>query len=398
MRCSTRQFLFILFLVGLVLMRESRMAPFERAEAAFSTWLAANAPRSSAPAPLALVRISDEDVAAHALPWSPLDYSLFVNAALSFQPRVLAMEPVLAWPSPNAQQVSLLYNQTLRAPKLLVSGELGFPEDPALIPPLQETPVLRHVEGSLEAIREYPMVASQPGEEFRNSAALGYFEPVAADRSEAVRRVPLVFRYRGQVVPSFVLQAAMLWYGVTPEEVRVAPGSHIALGSVVRIPVDAAGTMGVDFATPMERFSLADLILSAEQTQSGHAPLAPVARLKNAMVLLARTDREANTLLLANGHTGSRGELAAAAIATLQQQRFSLPAPMAVEVGLIGLALALGALAQRSSRAGTVALGLAGLAVYLLAALGIFALTQVALPFVLPAGLFGFIVLFRQLE
>ena len=398
MRCSTRQFLIILFLVGLVLMRESRLAPLNRVEAAFSTWLAANAPGKPEPAPLALVRVTDEDLAAHAWPWSPVDFSIFVNAALSFQPPVIAMEPVLAWGSPDAQGISLLHNQTLRVPKLLLSGELGFPEDPALVPPLQETQVLRHVRGSLAEVREFPLVAAQPGDELRMSAALGYFEPAAAGQTGPVRRVPLIFRYRGQVVPAFPLQAAMLWYGVTPEEVEVVPGSHIALGSAARIPVDEAGTMMVDFAIPMDRFALADLILSAEQSQSGHAPILPVERLKSSLVLLARTDREASTIPLANGRNGSRGELAAVAIATIQRQRFPVAAPVAAELAVIAGALGLGLLVKRLGRAGTAMLCLGTFAVYLLIALGLFSLIQVTLPYVLPAGLLGFILLFRQLD
>ena len=278
MRCSNRQFLFIVLIVGLVLMRESRLYPLDGVETAYANWLAINAPRQSEPAPLVLVQIADDDLRANPWPWSPVDYSLFLNAALPFQPPVLAVEPVLDWPKPDAQQVTLLHNQLLRAPKVLLSSEFGFPEDPALMPPLQEVPVLRHVEGNISGLREFPLITAQPGEALRLSATLGFVES-AEDAKEVVRRVPLVFRYGGQVVPSFVLQAAMLWFGVTPEEVVVVPGSYIALGKDLRVPVDAAGSMLVDFTVPMVRFSLADLILSAEQYQSGHQAIAPVSLL-----------------------------------------------------------------------------------------------------------------------
>jgi len=398
MRCSTRQFLFLILMVGLVLMHESRTAPLDSVEAAFSRWLSVNAPRHPEAAPLVLVQIADEDLSAHPWPWSPVDYSLFLNAALPFQPPVLAVEPVLAWKAADPQQMTLLHNQELRAPKVLLGSELGFPEDPALVPPIQEVPVLRHVEGDISEVREFPLVALQPSEELRLAATLGFFEPPAANDGRAVGRVPLVFRYRGQVVPSFVLQAAMLWFGVTCEEVVVAPGSHIALGKEIHIPVDAAGTMPVDFTIPLVRFSMADLLLSAEQYQGGHQAIAPVAQLKNAVTLLARTDAAARTLPLANGRSGSRGELVAAAIATIQQGSFPARAGLLVD-GLILLeALVLGWFCSRMSKLGATAFCLGVFGFYLLGSLGVFTAWSVALPLLLPAGLLAFLVLFRQLE
>ena len=397
MRCSTRQFLFLILVIGLVLMHESRVAPLDGVETAFSNWLSMNARRQPAIAPLALVQIADEDLGSNPWPWSPMDYSVFLNAVLPFQPPVLAVEPVLAWKSPDSQQMALLHNQLLRAPKMLLGSELGFPEDPAIVPPLQEVPVLRHVEGDIEALREFPLVALQPPEDFRLAATLGFFEPLGEEAGTA-RRVPLVFRYRGQVVPSFVLQAAMLWFGVTPEEVVVVPGSHIALGRDVRVPIDAAGTMPVDFTIPVIRFSLGDLLLSAEQSQAGHKAVAPVAALKNSLTLLARTDKAARTIPLANGRLGSRGELTAAAIATIQQGSFPVRAGVMADLLILFEAMIFGWFCRYLGKVGVAAWSGGLFAAYLLGALGVFSVWQLALPLLLPAGLLAFVVLFRQLD
>ena len=380
-------------------MHESRTAPFRGVEGAFQTWLGANAPRDLAPAPLALVQISDEELSAHPWPWTPVDGSLFFNAALTFEPRVVAVEPVLTGKEPDPSQVALLHNQLLRAPKALLGAEFGFPEDPALLPPIQEVPVLRHIVGNASRVPDFPVIAVQPADELRLAATLGFFEPAGESGSrEPIRRVPLVFRYRGLVTPSFVLQAAMLWYGVTPEEVEVVPGSHIALGKALRIPVDAAGTMAVDFAIPLVRLPAADLILAAEQAQSGHATTTPVSSFKDGLALLARTDKEARTLPLANGRLGSRGELAAAAIATLQAGKFPTRAGVPVEAAIVVAAGLLGWFCNRRGKLGATMLCLGILSFYLLGALGIFAAWQVALPLLLPAGLILFLVLYRQLE
>lgn len=378
-------------------MRESRTAPFDSLEAAFSSWLTVNAPRQTEAAPLALVQISDEDLRENPWPWSPLDYSLFLNAALPFQPPVLAIEPVLAWKKPDAQQITLLHNQLLRAPKVLLGSELGPLEDPTTIPPMQEVPVLQHVEGSVSGVREFPLVALQPCEELRLAATLGFVEPLE-EGGAVVRRVPLVFRYRGQVVPSFVLQAVMLWFGVTPDDVVVKPGSYIEIGKKLRVPVDDAGSMPVDFAIPMVRFSLGDLILSAEQHQTEHQSIAPVARLKNSLTLLARTDTASRTIPLANGRNGSRGELLAAAIATIQRGSFISRAGITVDLIIILEAMILAWFCWRLSKLGTLVLCVGLFAFYMLCTLGVFAALQVALPLMLPAGLLAFIVSFRQLD
>ena len=156
--------------------------------------------------------------------------------------------------------------------------------------------------------------------------------------------------------------------------------------------------MPVDFTIPVIHFTLAELILSAEQHQSGHQSIAPVAQLKNALTLLARTDTAARTLPLANGRNGSRGELVAAAIATIQRGNFAERAGLLVDWVILFEGLVLGWFCSRLSKLGAAALCLGVLGFYLLGALGVFTAWNVTLPLVLPAGLLAFLVLFRQLE
>ncbi len=393
---SSRQFLFLVLIVGLLLMRETRIAPLDATENAFAGWLSLHSQREPASAPLALVEMTDDDLRSMPWPWTPLDFSLFFNAALPFSPPVLALEPILAWQQPDAQQLAVLHNQILRAPKVLLGSELGFADDPSIIPALQETPVLRHTRGDIGQLAEYTLVSRQPAEELRLAGTLG-FENLA-HTPQPIRQVPLVFRYRGQVVPSFVLQAAMLWYGVTPDEVTVVPGAYISLGKIIHIPVDARGAMGVDFAIPFARFSVGDLLLSAEQSQENKKTIAPVAALKNALTLLARTDKSSHTLQLAGGRPGSIGELFASAIATIQKHEFFRRVPISIEFLIVFEAMILAWFTTRLSKPASFAAGVVTAALYLLLALGIFGSTLIALPLILPLGLIAFVVLFRQLE
>ena len=123
-----------------------------------------------------------------------------------------------------------------------------------------------------------------------------------------------------------------------------------------------------------------------------------MAQLKNALTLLARTDTPARTIPLANGRNGSRGELVAAAIATIQQKSFPERAGLAVDLLILFEVVILGWFCCRMSKVGAVALCLGVFGFYLLGSLGVFTAWSVTLPLLLPAGLLVFIVLFRQLE
>ena len=92
-----------------------------------------------------------------------------------------------------------------------------------------------------------------------------------ADQRPA-RRVPLLLRYRGQVVPTLVLQAIMHWKQLTLDDITVQTGSFIAVGTDLRIPIDRAGNMEVNFRAPLRRFGYDDLLLAVEQTAAGRPP------------------------------------------------------------------------------------------------------------------------------
>jgi len=395
----SRLTLSLVLLAGLVLMRESRIEPLVSVENGFASWLSTNARRQPPGAPLVLLEITDDDLRAAPWPWSPFDYSLAVNAAMAFGPSVLAVEPLLSWEEgeqvkkAEADQISLLHHQLLRVPKLLLGAELGVAETPPPAP--EELPVLTRVSGHLGNLPEFNAITRQPAEQLRLAGAVG-FENLPEG---PLRRAPLVFRHCGRVVPSFVLQAAMLWYGVAPDEVTVVPGSYIALGNSLRIPIDAHGTFAVDFGVPITRLTVSDLLLSAER--AGAEPGEPVAglapRLKGSLALLARTDAASRTLEFAGRH-GSRGEFFARALATLQQQALARRLPVYAEAAIIAAGLALAWFGARKTKLGAAALVAACVSVYLLAALGVFSTTTVALPLVLPLGLATFVLLLRWLD
>ena len=399
--------MFAVLVLGLLMLREAQWPPLEGIEETFINWLAANSNEEHAQAPLMLVEINDNCLMDHPWPWSPLDYASFLDGALQFHARAAAIEPVLAWdpkklsPSQLLKQPQfeqILHDRILRTPKVELGAQLGFPEDPDVLPPLQPMPVLRDVRGDMEAVPEFTVIDAEPGEDIRLTTGLGFANVPPSE--PAARHAPLVFRYRGQIVPSFVLEGMMLWYGVVPDEVEVRLGSAIRLGNKLAIPVNRAGAMLVDWKQPYDHVGFDDLELAmdqADQLKGGHSTAVDPARMKDRLMVLARTDARSQTLLFPTGRMGSAGQLFAAALATAETNAFARPAGRMGSVAVLLLGTALGwAMAARGKLwVPPMALGFA--AGYLLLCLAVFEAARVALPLTPMLGLAGFAALFRLL-
>lgn len=353
------------------------------------------------PVPVTLIAIDDASTANHPWPWSPLEYSLFVKAALPFQPAVLSIDEILEWDRANLAPVErqklpqyekILSDSLLLAPKVLLASDLGWPEDPKTIPPAREAPILRNVRGDLRALPEWTDIEHEPKEELRLAATIGFTN--LPDSAHALRTVPLVLRYQGRVVPTLPLQAIILWQKLSADDVHVVLGSEITLGAL-HIPIDAQGEMRVNFGTPHTVISFDDLLLAAELTAAQQKVTVPIERLAQGVTLLARTDKGAPQLALGNGRPGTAGQLYAAAIATIQAQSWLTRAPIWVDYGLIGLAMLLALGVPRWKRKKVVLWSVAAFCLYLITAFVLFWTSRLVLPIGLPLGLATFIALYR---
>jgi len=383
-----------LLLAGLALNMQARQEPLASWDNAFADFLAMSSRHGAATAPLVLVEIDDSNLAAKPWPWTPLDFTLFFRAALPLQPDVLAIDEVLDWNRfalPEEHQRTLpqyemvLRDDILRSPRVLLGAELGYPADPEVIPPLQQAPLLRNVKGSIHEIPEFTAVDHEPSENFRLPSTIGFTNLPANHRR--FNSVPLVFNYRGQITPSFTLQTVMLWAKLTPDDITVETGSHIALGDKLRIPIDSAGRMRVNFGSPHTEFSLEDLVLATDPSQARRRAKVPIDKIKNSVVLLSRTDAASRTLSFATGRTGSPGQLFTAAIATIQNQSFIQPCPLWANGAVLAAFTILSAFVPQRKKLGTIVLGIIALTVYGMIAMAVFNRWLVYLPFVLPVGM-----------
>jgi hypothetical protein len=403
----------LVLLTGLLFLRESQWRPVAELEAGGIDALAlldraANerlvahgwrqAPRNL---PVNLIAIDSNSLNGHPWPWSPLDFSLFLQAAMPYKPEVVAIEETLDWdkvPLAAAERQKLpqygriLQDALLRSSKVLLGQRLGWPEDPAAEPKLQEAPLIHHVTGSLLEVPEWTVITDQPKEEYRANAALG-FTNLPTDRT-ALHDVPLVLRYHGQIVPSFVLQAVLLWQRLSLDDVQVTLGSELVAGKL-HIPIDARGRMRVNFGAPRTRFGFDELLLANEQVAAKQKPVIPVSRLDGSIVLLGRTDPASEVYPVGLDRKVSSGEMFASAIATVQSGAWLSRVPWWFDGALIALAVLLGFWIPRW-RKGRVALwGFVALLLYALAGALVFDFMHLWLPLVLPAGLILFIILYR---
>lgn len=396
------QLMILVLLVGLFLMRESRMAPMRALEEGFADFLAMNSPRKELPPSITLVEIDESSLRDHPWPWTPLDFALFFQAASGFRPELLATDEILRW-NPRSlsrdqrqklpQYQKILREHVLRAPRLLIGSELGFPEDSQQLPPLEGTPIIRHVSGNVSMIPEFTAIGLQADEDLRLASIPGFIN--LPDEEGVSRSAPLLLRYRGQVTPSFVLQAILLWEKLTPEDVSVVMGKHVTLADRLDIPIDEFGRMRVDFGAPRDRCGFDDLVLSSAQADAQRATIVPPALLNGRMLLLSRTDPDSRTLGLAANRIGSPGELMASAIATIQGRSFIKRVPSWFDAAVIGVAMLLAFFVPRWSKGSTCSFALVAVAAYTLAALGGFGSSLTWVPIVLPAGLATFIALYR---
>jgi CHASE2 domain-containing sensor protein len=393
MRNPAPQLLFILLLSGLFLMREAGREPSSKLESLYVDWLASNSEILTRSAPLTLVEIGDDSIdSGHAWPWSPLDFALFVDAANRLDAGVVAIESILNWggqknASPDtAANERILHDRLLKSPKFLAAARLGLPEDPDLVPPPQPVPVVRRVTGNKTKIPEFDIVSRQATDELRLASVTGFTNLIPSPGGRT-RSIPLIFRYRGEVVPSFVLQAVALWLKTTPDEIGVYLGSHINIAEKVEIPIDDAGNMVVNFDSRFDRMACDDLLLALSQAEVKQKTVVPIDRARDAIVMLARTDKEARTIEFPTTRKGSLGELFAHAIATIQNHTFVRRAPWLADVliiaGIMLVANYLGRISRPMMLLTTVLL----MTLYLLSSLLVFSKWLIWLPLILPAGL-----------
>ena len=368
----------VIFLACLFFLREPRLQQYDQK---FLRWLLKNSPPSGAIIPLTVVDIG-RDQGDHGKgaekrlsggPTSPLEFALFLQAALEFGPTVVASQSILQWGDRDKDQVQIFVDQAMRVPKLLAAAELTA--NPDLDAPVVEIPGFTQVTGRRGGLASFSGIGRQPDEDIRLISTLG-FTNLPHEISDEIH-IPLLFQYRGEVIPSFPLQAALFWMRVTPAEVKIDIGSYIYLPNGKKIPIRDDGTLlsNPNAARRARHVTLNELLLAAQQHES-KAPAAAKFEDIRDQIVLARTPAD----------QAEMPDAFAAAIATIQTNAFVHRVSWIFDCVFIVFLAVMSGFARRFSRLDLILVAIAITAAYCLLALALVSRWFIWLPGVLPLG------------
>ncbi|MEP6699591.1 MAG: hypothetical protein ABJB09_07675 [Verrucomicrobiota bacterium] len=384
----------VVLLLGILLLREPR---FEKLEENFLRWLLRNAQPPVAAPQLTVVEIgrdrplgkknegSEDSTEAFlhggGAAISPLEHALFLQSILEFQPTVVAFESILKWRERDKDQEQVFLDQAMRVPKLLLGAELTNTPDPDQAPP--EFPTFNQVTGNRGFLVEFSGMGRQPNEDMRLISTPGFINLPGEVVDDL--HVPLLFRYRGEVIPSFALEAVLLWLRITPAEVKIELPNQILLPGNRRIPINAEGTLLINplAAQNTRRLALNQLLLAAQQRGQNTAAAAELANIRNDIVL-ARTP--ANPL--------APPDVFATAIATIQSNLYLHRISRVFDLFVLGLAVFAAGYVAKISRSFLVLGALAFTAAYCLVALNLMSHWRIWLPGYFPLGAIWILALY----
>lgn len=379
----------VLLLAAILFLREPRLQQYDEV---FLRWLLKNSPIRAGTVPLTIVdigrsapiqkkRSDNQGGDGGATPVSPVEFALFLQAALEFKPSVVGFEPILQWQARDKDQEQIFLDQAMQVPKLLMAAELTATPD--LDAPVAEIPGFPNVSGRRGGLPEFSGISRQPEENVRLISTPGFVNLPREVASEI--HVPLLFQYRGEVIPSFALQAAMLWMRITPAEVKIDIGSYIFFPNGTKIPVQEDGTtlINPNEISRARQLNLNELLLAAQEHehQTGAAKRAEDVQDD---IILARTP----------GDEQLPQDVFAATIATIQANSFVRRVSWIFDCSFMLFLVAASSIVCRFSRVDIVLGAIALTAAYCLGALAILSRSSFWLPGILPLSAIWLVAIF----
>jgi len=261
---------------------------------------------------------------------------------------------------------------------LVLGAELTASPDPDA--PVVEISGFSNVTGRRGDLPAFFGVEHQPSEDVRILSTLGFID--LPDEAANELHVPLLFQYRGEVIPSFALQAVLLWMRITPSEVKIDIGSAITLPTGAKIPIASDGSLLVNprIAQKARHVTLNELLLAAQQHESGTATAIRIEDVRTQLVL-ARVESNAPDLF-------------AAAIGAIQSQTFVRRVSWIFDCVVVVIVALVSGVLRKFSRVDLVIGAVAFSAAYCLIAVGLVSRFAIWIPAWLPLGAVWIAVLF----
>ena len=266
-------------------------------------------------------------------PWPRLDYALLLRGLLPYAPENVVFEMLL---NDRDTQYSAFDNSFAaavgRQGRVAFAGAVMVRDDGAPLP--ARLPVLQAAPGA----GRLPPFGSVlwPLETFSDASAVGAIN-LLPEEGGRIRRVPLVFRLRNQIVPSLILQAVADRLGADLSKSILRPGDSIDLRNaqgleLQRIPIDDEGRLRVRFRRQEPAVWTAafdNVLLYADQLERGLQPERNLRELRGRQVWIGRTDRQGSETLMTPGGPIAPVELQMLAVSKILSRDYLRPVPAA---------------------------------------------------------------------
>lgn len=287
-------------------------------------------------APVILVELRRGDLPFESWPPAPMDYALIFESLVRREPRAVAVQSLLDWPSVEALDAATLAERIALLPRgvlacALSSSSLTFGDLPLPLAPLPQ------VGSGISALPAFTGVGQAPIDDVRGGKATGFTriefgENPQAHETEA--SIPLLAQKDGKVYPSLMLQALLAWEGRGSDDAHITLGREIIISPALRLPIDHAGrfSLAPRLAEPIQRVDAGSLLLDLEKDasllQSQPEELAALRGLKGALLVLGEAGENTPRFAVGRGVEWTEAELFAQGLrAALSGQHLREPRP-----------------------------------------------------------------------
>lgn len=342
-------------------------------------------------------------------PWSRLDYSLVLRSLIDYVPQSVVFEMNLNDRDTSYTSFDTTFSHIVERANTVVFAATVLPTaDKTLLPAALST-IICH--GDTRLVPRFG-AAIWPLETFAGNSPVGA-NNVQAEVGLRLRRIPLVFMLRHNMIPSLVLQATGQLLGADMASSEVQVGHAILLrrkdGKLLRtIPIDDEGRMNIRFhrgEIASWRASFDNVMVYDEQIHQGIVPEHDLRSLAHRQVWIGRTDEGLRERFKTPVGALSRTEVELQAERTILDQDYLHPLPpmilaaLYLLIGVFGVASAI-----RLGPLHTAAIGVVLAAFWVELSVTVFRLYNIVLPLpsfamlLIGTYLVGLLAIYWELE
>lgn len=280
---------------SLLLLLSHLFGLLDSADETFSRWAQSQPPQKSMPSEsMALVAI-DRIPSDRPWPWPRLDFALTLRALIPTSPKSIIFEVLLHDHDQRQESFDTTFAHLVERFDRVVFASAAFQAGSENPPPQNLFSI--PFEGNIETLTAHHSLY-WPLETFASNSLVG-ISNLPSSHERKPDEIPLVFRWRSQLIPSLALQAVASQLQADLSKSKVILGKFIELRDssekILRlIPIDSQGFMKLRFR-PFETLTIPfdDFLVYADQHERGEKASVDLRQLRQRQVWIGRTDEKA---------------------------------------------------------------------------------------------------------